>query len=161
MVRCCLVDRCLCSNSITFVRLLVCAPSNAAVDNIILKIMEDGFIDGSGQRYNPSMIRVGVGQSAAVKSVALAEKVDQILSENLDVAQLETSIAGFRMELQRISADIVKLRKRCLAIDNASQWPLSKDWEIRVDESTFDETGRVFFVNHKVFTSFNFLSLSF
>jgi hypothetical protein len=50
-------------------RLLVCAPSNAAVDNIILKIMEDGFVDGSGQRYNPSMIRVGVGKSAAVKSV--------------------------------------------------------------------------------------------
>jgi len=27
-------------------RLLVCAPSNTAVDNIILKIMEGGFVDG-------------------------------------------------------------------------------------------------------------------
>jgi senataxin len=35
-------------------RLLVCAPSNAAVDNVILKIMEDGFVDGSGKRYNPA-----------------------------------------------------------------------------------------------------------
>lgn len=58
-------------------RLLVCAPSNAGVDNVILRIMEDGFVDGkslnskkgcidltrfliwllknsgSGQRYNP------------------------------------------------------------------------------------------------------------
>jgi hypothetical protein len=31
----------------------------------------------------------------------------------------------------------------------ACSWPLSRDWEIRVDESTFDETERVFFVNHK------------
>ena len=30
-----------------------------------------------------------------------------------------------------------------------SPWPLAKHWEIRVEESTFDETGRVFFVNHK------------
>jgi senataxin len=130
-------------------RLLVCAPSNAAVDNIILKIMEDGFIDGSGQRYNPSMIRVGVGQSKSVKDVALETKVDQILAENSDAGELESSIAGFRMELQRITTDIVKCRKRIHAIANASEWPLSRDWEIRVDEETFDETGRVYFVNHK------------
>jgi senataxin len=130
-------------------RLLVCAPSNAAVDNVILKIMEDGFIDGSGQRYNPSMIRVGVGQSNAVKDVALGTKVDQILSENSDAGELEGSIAGFRMELQRITTDIIKCRRRIHAISNASSWPLSRDWEIRVDEETFDETGRVYFVNHK------------
>ena len=130
-------------------RLLVCAPSNAAIDNIILKIMEDGFVDGSGQRYNPSMIRVGVGQSPAVRDVALETKVDQILSENLDVCQLESSIAGFRLELQRISADIAKCRRRVHAIAKASEWPLSKEWEIRVDEETFEETGRVYFVNHK------------
>jgi len=130
-------------------RLLVCAPSNAAVDNVILKIMEDGFVDGSGQRYNPSMIRIGVGQSTSVKDVALETKVDQILSENSDALQLENSIAGFRMELQRISSDIVKCRKKIHAISNASPWPLVKDWEIRVDEENFDQTGRVFFVNHK------------
>jgi senataxin len=130
-------------------RLLVCAPSNAAVDNVIMKIMEDGFIDGSGQRYNPSMIRVGVGQSKTVKDVALETRVDQILSENSDAQELESSIAGFRMELQRITNDIVKCRKRIHAVTNASPWPLGKDWEIRVDEETFDETGRVYFVNHK------------
>eukprot|EP00536_Pseudo-nitzschia_multiseries_P000276 jgi/Psemu1/178458/e_gw1.4.295.1 len=130
-------------------RLLVCAPSNAAVDNVILKIMEDGFIDGRGQRYNPSITRIGVGQSASVKDVALETKVDQILSDNSDLQQLENSIAGFRMELQRITTDIMKCRKRIHAIANASPWPLGKDWEIRVEEQNFDEFGRVFFVNHK------------
>lgn len=128
-------------------RLLVCAPSNAAVDNIILKIFEDGFVDGSGQRYNPSMIRVGVGQSSAVSSISLEAKVNEVLSE-LDLGQLDTSISGFKFELQRISGDIVKLRRRCHAIVDASPWPLGKNWEIRVDES-FDQTGKCFFVNHK------------
>jgi hypothetical protein len=31
-------------------RLLVCAPSNNAIDNVIQKIMESGFIDGAGRR---------------------------------------------------------------------------------------------------------------
>jgi senataxin len=134
-------------------RLLVCAPSNAAVDNIILKIMEDGFVDGSGKRYNPSMIRVGVGQSAAVKPVALETKVDAILGENFDPVKLEASITGFKSELSRITMDMTKLRKRVHAISNACQWPLSKDWEIRIDEETFDETGKVYFVNHKEHTT--------
>ena len=66
---------------------------------------------------------MGVGSSTAVRDVTLETKVDQILSENLDLGQLESSIAAFRMELQRISADIVKCRKRVHAIANASSWP--------------------------------------
>ena len=130
-------------------RLLVCAPSNAAVDNIILKIMEDGFIDGNGNRYNPSIIRVGVGQSQAVKDVALQARVEGILADRLDMAKNDAAIAGYKAEQQRISADIARLRLRIHAISKASQWPLSKNWEIRVDESVFDTTPRVYFVNHK------------
>ena len=130
-------------------RLLVCAPSNAAVDNIILKIMESGFVDGCGTRYNPSMIRVGTGAGDAVRGVLLENQVDAILSENMDLARLESSISGFKMELQRIQTDLMRLRQRIHALSKASPWPLSKDWEIRIDEESFEETGRVFFVNHK------------
>lgn len=130
-------------------RLLVCAPSNAAVDNIILKIMEDGFVDGQGNRYNPSMIRIGVGQGDAVRAVALQTKVDTILGEHTDIVRLEASINGYRMELSRITQDIAKLRRRLHAIHSASKYPLSQSWEIRVDEETFDETSQVYFVNHR------------
>lgn len=130
-------------------RLLVCAPSNAAVDNIILKIMEDGFVDGQGRRYNPSMIRVGVGQGNAVRDVSLENKVDTIFSENMDAQQLQSSIAGYRTELSRISGDIANLRRRVHALQNATSWPLSSDWEIRIDEDSFEQTGKAFFVNHQ------------
>lgn len=129
-------------------RLLVCAPSNAAVDNVILKIMEDGFIDGQGQRYNPSMVRVGIGQSSTVRAVSLESQVDAIFSDNLDAGRLDASIAGYRVELSRIMNDITNLRRRIQAIAQASPWPLSRNWEIRIDEPTFEETGRVYFVNH-------------
>ena len=130
-------------------RLLVCAPSNAAVDNVILKIMEDGFIDGNGSRYNPSIIRVGVGQSDAVRGVGLEAKVDNFLSEARDAAKIEAAINGYRAELQRIQSDIVKLRKRIHALTNSSPYPLSQDWEARIDETNFDATGMIYFVNHK------------
>lgn len=53
------------------------------------------------------------------------------------------------MELQRISADIVRYRRYCHAIINASPYPLAKHWEIRIDEESFDTTGQVYFVNHQ------------
>lgn len=127
----------------------MCAPSNAAVDNVILKIMADGFVDGNGHRYNPSMVRIGVGQSAAVKDIALEAKVNSFLAEGSDLAQLDTSIAGYRVELLRLQKDIAKLRRRIQALTVACPWPLSREWEIRIDEETFDRTGRIYFVNHK------------
>lgn len=41
--------------------ILVTAPSNAAVDNIVSKVIEEGFCDGEGRRYFPKIVRVGRG----------------------------------------------------------------------------------------------------
>ncbi len=130
-------------------RILVCAPSNAAVDNVLLKIMEDGFVDGNGCRYNPSIVRVGVGQSASVKDVCLEEKVESYISDAMDVAKLDNTIEGYKAECRRIHTDIVKLRQRMNTMKTAAPYPLAKNWEIRVDEQTLDGIPRVYFVNHK------------
>ncbi len=126
-------------------RILVCAPSNAAVDNIIMKIMEDGFVDGNGCRYNPSIVRVGVGQSASVRDVCLEEKVDNYLSEAMDITKLGNTLEGYRGELRRIHSDICKLRERMTAMKTSTPYPLAKEWEVRIDE----DGCRVFYVNHK------------
>ena len=128
-------------------RVLVCAPSNNAIDNVIIKIMESGFIDGHGYRYNPSIVRIGSGQSDSVKDVSLETKVDNLLLEAQEFTKIQTVVAGYKTELNRIQSHIYQLKRRQFAIANASQWPLSKDWEIRCDPST--EEGRVYFVNHK------------
>jgi len=111
--------------------------------------MEDGFVDGNGCRYNPSIVRVGVGQSASVKDVCLEEKVESYVSDAMDVAKLDITIEGYKAECRRIHTDIVKLRQRMNAIKTAAPYPLAKDWEIRVDEQALDGIPRVYFVNHK------------
>jgi hypothetical protein len=126
-------------------RILVCAPSNAAVDNIILKIMEDGFVDGNGCRYNPSIVRVGRGQSASVKDVCLEDKVESYITNSMDVAKLESTVEGYKEECRRLHSDIAKLRHCMNAMKSAVSYPLEKDWEIRIKE----DTAQVYFVNHK------------
>jgi senataxin len=129
-------------------RILVCAPSNTAIDNIISKITDDKFMDGQGLLYKPLMVRVGIGQSINVRDVSLENKVDEIFSENMDAQQLQSSIDGYRTELSRIWGDMASLKRRAHAIQIAIDWPLSSDWEIRIDEESFEETGKAYFVNH-------------
>jgi senataxin len=126
-------------------RILVCAPSNAAVDNVIMKIIADGFVDGSGRRYNPSMARIGRGQSESVKDVCLEEKVESYITDSMDPTQLDNSIEGHKAECRRIHSDITLLRQRMHAMKKAVGYSLAKEWEIRIDE----DTARVYFVNHK------------
>lgn len=131
-------------------RILVCAPSNAAIDNVILKIMSDRFVDGKGTKYSPSIVRVGAGSTnPKVSSVGLKDVVNRIIEEGSDVSKLEDIVGTGRRELRRLQKEIQKLRARIRAIVDASPYPISSDWEIRVDEENFERTGRVYFVNHR------------
>ena len=131
-------------------RILVCAPSNAAIDNVIVKIMSDRFVDGKGSTYSPSIVRVGAGSTnPKVSSVGLKDVVNRIIEEGSDVNKLEEIISNGRRELGRLQKEIQKLRARIRAIVDASPYAISSDWEIRIDEENFERTGRVFFVNHR------------
>eukprot|EP01036_Dinobryon_divergens_P030769 gene30770-40065_t len=57
--------------------ILVTAPSNIAVDNVIQRIIDRGFVDGNGGRYNPNILRVGGGKSDSVKIVSLEETIEK------------------------------------------------------------------------------------
>ncbi|TYZ63065.1 hypothetical protein PybrP1_006881 [[Pythium] brassicae (nom. inval.)] len=60
--------------------ILVTAPSNAAVDNIVGKVIEEGFCDGEGRRYFPKI-------STKVRSVGLDEQIDQICGQPMEVIE--------------------------------------------------------------------------
>ena len=40
-------------------RVLVCGPSNASVDEVIRKMLFEKLIDGEGRSYMPKFVRVG------------------------------------------------------------------------------------------------------
>jgi len=124
-------------------RLLVCAPSNNAIDNVIQKIMEGGFIDGAGGRYNPSIVRVGIGQSDGVKDVSLASKVNELMAEMEDPGKIQGAVGGFKSELSRLQIEIHSFRCRLMAMLRACDYPLPTEWEIRCDD-----VFKITFVNH-------------
>jgi len=132
-------------------RLLVCAPSNTAVDNVIIKIMEDGFVDGAGKRYNPSMVRVGVGQGQIVKDVALESRVKEALADKDNYEEVKNNLKIKQLQLQKIKRAIFQCHSRLVAISKGSKWPLAREWEIRIEENANEVTlgeFRVYYVNH-------------
>ena len=50
--------------------ILVTAPANIAVDNIVERIMAEGFRDGNVGKYYPKILRVGGGKTAKVQVCA-------------------------------------------------------------------------------------------
>ena len=52
-------------------RILVCAPSNAATDELLNRVLERRFVDVHGARYTPHVVRVG--SESAVLSLQAQE----------------------------------------------------------------------------------------
>eukprot|EP01038_Epipyxis_sp_PR26KG_P004254 gene4254-6033_t len=109
-------------------RILVTAPSNIAVDNIIQRIMESGFIDGNGGTYNPNILRVGGGKTPRVKSVSLEDTMAQEYNINADqsVNDLSSSIDSIIHQLVHVQSLLINLN---LAF---AKHPLPEGWELRV-----------------------------
>ena len=117
-------------------RILVCAPSNAAVDNIIMKITSERFLDGNGSKYSPSILRIGAGHSMDVADVSISRNVDTVIEFGANMQRLEGAIISTRSKLKHISNEIWNVQERIRLLANASRYSLSRDWEIRIDEKS-------------------------
>ncbi|KAK2998961.1 hypothetical protein RJ639_023227 [Escallonia herrerae] len=66
-------------------RMLVCAPSNAATDELLTRVLDRGFIDGEMKVYRPDVARVGVdSQTRAAQAVSVERRTEQLLVKNRD-----------------------------------------------------------------------------
>ena len=113
-------------------RLLVCAPSNAGVDEIITRVLglelpppaKGGFVDGSLTRYSPDIVRIGQGDS-------VREEVKANIS-------LDVLVDGY----MRLTSDQLEVRARGAARARADtkreldQWVQTyrKRWEAVVQQ---------------------------
>lgn len=132
--------------------LLVVAPSNVAVNNIIEKIMEKGFKDSSGSTYFPYILRIGSGKSRetnssgscsnkpTAKSVSLEEAVETLLREEIDenIQFLKRHLQGSVKEITHIQTILLNLKHFFL------QHPLNRGWELRVSF----ENAQPYWVDH-------------
>lgn len=61
-------------------RVLVCAPSNSALDELVLRIISAGLVDREGGAFTPDVVRVGVNIHRSVQAVSLEVLVDRRLA---------------------------------------------------------------------------------
>lgn len=112
-------------------RMLVCAPSNAATDELLSRVLERGFIDGEMKLYRPDVARVGVdSQSRAAQAVSVERRTEQLLMKGRD------EVIGWLHQLkareQQLSQQIALLQRELsvAAAHGRSQGSVGVDPEV-------------------------------
>lgn len=110
-------------------RVLLCAPSNAAIDELAQRI-KDGYIGSERKGKAPSIVRVGADQaiSNSVKDISLDYLVDQKLDLNADP---KTDITGEIQSLRK-KLEMVK-QSRKAKIDEITVAPSTGGHTITLD----------------------------
>ncbi|XP_059648117.1 probable helicase MAGATAMA 3 [Cornus florida] len=62
------------------VRVLVCAPSNSALDEIVLRVLNTGIRDENNRAYNPKIVRIGLKPHHSVQGVSMDYLAEQKLA---------------------------------------------------------------------------------
>jgi len=89
--------------------ILVCAPSNAAVDVLLRRALSAPFTAADGSRYAPRLLRLGSDGSVPADGCAQADARTRLL------ALERTAAADVEARLAAIAAELAPLRDRLLA----------------------------------------------
>ncbi|CAL1390397.1 unnamed protein product [Linum trigynum] len=92
-------------------RMLVCAPSNAATDELLSRVLDRGFIDGEMKVYRPDVARVGVdSQSRAAQAVSVERRTEQLLVKSRE--EVSKWMQDLRGQEAYFSAHIADLQNK-------------------------------------------------
>ncbi|MCL7042633.1 hypothetical protein MKW94_021725 [Papaver nudicaule] len=75
-------------------RVLVCAPSNSALDEIVLRLLNTGIRDEKDRQYNPKIVRIGLKAHHSVQAVSLDYLVNQRLAGMNTTADVKKQGSG-------------------------------------------------------------------
>jgi len=91
-------------------KLLVCAPSNAAVDELVVRF-KDGIRKTSGVNFVPKIVRLGKSDSinAAVRDVTLEELIDRKMNQ---LEKEESANKGKTEDSDKLRAEMTELLKQ-------------------------------------------------
>ncbi|CDO92256.1 unnamed protein product [Kluyveromyces dobzhanskii CBS 2104] len=94
-------------------KVLICAPSNAAVDELVLRLRE-GVLDYTGNIFQPEIVRIGRSDAVneSIKDLTLEEKVDRKLGgSDYDMVQDSALNQNFQEALRKRNVLQAKLNK--------------------------------------------------
>ena len=125
--------------------ILAVAPSNVAVDNLVQRIMEKGFIDGRGGRYNPTILRLGMGRGCKVKSVSLEDTLEEEQAYFNDEKNTHNFSKDIEKHINSLILQIFSVQTYLINLKLAfKSHPLPVGWELRVAEGT----GIPYWIDH-------------
>ena len=121
--------------------ILVAAPSNIAVDNILQRIMEKGFSDNLGNKYSPDILRLGkmtvdrgmtVVREVSLEGIIEKEQLSAF-EDKTRVSALKDAQSARNQIIAQIDATQTLLLNLSIAFREHS---LPHGWELRIDSST-------------------------
>ncbi|KAJ7540105.1 hypothetical protein O6H91_10G001500 [Diphasiastrum complanatum] len=91
-------------------RMLVCAPSNAATDELLSRVLDRGFIDGEMKTYRPDVARVGTDpQSRAAQAVSVERRSDQLLGRSRE--EVLTWLQQLRVRERNLAQNVTNVQR--------------------------------------------------
>lgn len=136
-------------------RMLVVAPSNAAVSNIVERLMESGFVDGGGGQYFPKIVCTGIGQrvSDRVRPVCFDELCSSIMRQCTDSSSADhgKQLVELNERVQQLIRSVAFHQSLLVNLGTAfhASQPLPRGFEVRVQQ----ETGQPYWVDHELKTT--------
>ncbi|KAF3791608.1 putative helicase MAGATAMA 3 [Nymphaea thermarum] len=83
---------------------LVCAPSNSALDEIVVRLLNTGIVDENSHQYHPKIVRIGLNPHHSIQAVSMDYLVDQRLAS----MDFSTGGAGKNMGPSSLQRDHIR-----------------------------------------------------
>ena len=132
-------------------RILVMAPSNIGVDNVIERVLDSGFLDGNGGPYFPSMLRLGSGSKRSkVRVISLEETTEHIMGLERD--EVQTLKESVTVLIRKLVQEIFNVQTLLLHLKEAyERYEVPEGVELRVDR----QSAVPYWVDHNARTTLN------
>lgn len=87
-------------------KILVCAPSNVAIDEIIRKMINNGLLDSEGNSFQPKFVRIGPNYHPSLKEYSL----DYLVNQRLGIGEtfnMGSSVSNMAKDIEKIKFEIL------------------------------------------------------
>ena len=114
-------------------RILLCTPSNAAVDEILLRIIREKVLDRNGQPHDVNVVRLGESDDPCVADLTLEAKVQtrlqtsnimqQYLTTKKQIKSLQSRLSKFQSHPSKRGANVDALKAGGREEDDHDDYP--------------------------------------
>jgi len=122
-------------------KILVCAPSNVAIDEIVRKMITMGLIDSTGNTYHPKFVRLGQNYHPSLKEYALDYIINQRMGINDTSASSNPQSLNYK-EIDKIRHEILSNAKIVCTTLSMAGSQLITSLNIKFDTVVIDESAQ-------------------